>query len=165
MKRVLLDMNIYGRIVEKKQEEKMKELAEKRHDIVIYGFDIVRKELRDVSKEIRLERGKLRLVLLNLYGSLVKSRNYYTTTPIRRLADDYYEIYKQLGGKRSKKEMLNDFLIVACASIHELDIVVSEYNKTMLSDKSVKAYRIANGLRKYRTPDFINYEKFRRLFS
>ena len=165
MKRIILDTNIYGRIIEKKEEEKIKKLIEKRRDIILYGFDVVRKELRDVPKEVRVERRRLRLVLLALYDGLVRTHIYFTTSPIKQLTNEYYKVYKELGGKRSEKEMLNDFLIVACASIHELDIVVSEDNKTMLSDEAKKSYKIANSLRGYKMPDFIGYGEFRRLFS
>ncbi len=165
MKRIILDTNIYGRIVEKKEEEEVKELVEKHPEIIIYGYDIIRKELRDTSKRVRIERRSLRLILLGIYDKLTQKHTFYTTSAINRLADDYYKTYKELGGKRPLKEMQNDFLIVACASIHELDIVVSEDNKTMLVDDAIKSYRIVNGLQKYRTPKFINYLKFRRLFS
>jgi len=165
MKRVILDTNIYGRIVEKEQEEELSQFLEKRRDIIIYGFDVVRKELRNITNDVRLEKRLLRLLLLGLYDRLVKSHIYQTTEPIRQLAADYRKTYNELGGKKSEREMLNDFLIVACASIHQLDIVVSEDNKTMLSDEALKAYRIVNNLRKYKTPDFVGYEEFRRLFS
>lgn len=58
-----------------------------------------------------------------------------------------------------------NFLIVACASINELDIVVSEDNKTMLSEYAIRTYDTVNSLRSHRTPKFIHYEDFRRLFS
>ena len=45
-----------------------------------------------------------------------------------------------------------------------LDMIVSK-NKTMFSNEAVNAYKIVNGLKKYRMPEFISYEKFRRLFS
>ena len=61
--------------------------------------------------------------------------------------------------------MFNDFLIVACAAINELDIVVSEDNKTMLSEYAIKTYDTVNSLRYHKTPKFIRYDEFRRLFS
>ncbi|MBI4451344.1 hypothetical protein HY642_05190 [Candidatus Woesearchaeota archaeon] len=165
MKRMLFDTNIYGRIVGEKEEEKVKELLDKNHNIIIYGFDVVRKELRALSQEVISGRKRIRLVLLGLYDRLVKSHVYQTTSPMRQLVEDYYKTYKELGGKRSEKEMLNDFLIVACASLHELDVVVSEDNKTMLSVEALKAYKIVNNLRKYKTPVFLGYGDFKRLIS
>ncbi|MBI2172973.1 MAG: hypothetical protein HYT73_02050 [Candidatus Aenigmarchaeota archaeon] len=164
MKRVILDTNIYGRIVEIRQEEEITEIIGKKKYILIYGYDIVRKELRDVPSKRTIENKRLRLALLALYDRLVKSHIYFTTEPIRQLASDYHKAYKQLGGKESEKEMLNDFLIVACASIHELDIVVSDDTNTMLSKEALKSYKIVNTLRKYKLPDFIGFEKFRRSF-
>lgn len=165
MKRVILDTNIYGKIVERKEEEEMQKEIEKRKDIIIYGFDVVRKELRDLSGKTLMGRKKLRILLLTLYDRLVKARIYFTTSLVKQLAEDYYSTYRQIGGHKSKDKIFNDFLIVACASLHELDIVVSDDNKSMLSDEAVSAYKIVNNLRKYRIPEFIGYEKFRRLFS
>jgi len=84
---------------------------------------------------------------------------------MKELAKEYYKVYNELEGMRSSDEIMNDMLIVACGSIHELDIVVSEDRKTMSSEKCIKAYRIVNGLRKYKTPDFIGYDKFKMLIS
>ncbi|MBI2579321.1 MAG: PIN domain-containing protein [Candidatus Aenigmarchaeota archaeon] len=165
MKRIILDTNIYGRIIERNEENEIKELIEKRQDIVIYGFDIVRKELRNVSKTVRYEKKLIRLMLLGLYDKIVRFHTYPVTSAIKQLAEDYYKIYKELGGKESEKEILNDFMIVACATLHELDIVASEDNRTMLNEISLQSYRIANKLKEYKTPEFVGYEKFRRLFS
>ena len=164
MKRVLLDTNIYGRIVEKREEGEVKVLIEKRPDILGYGLDVVRKELRDVSKESR-EKRRLRITLLALYDGITKAHIYLTTAAIRQLACEYYKAYQRLGGTKTEKEIANDFLIVSCASIHEMDVVASENRKTMLSKEARMAYDIVNALRNYRTPVFTNYQQFRRLFS
>lgn len=165
MKRVLLDTNIYGRIVDKKEEDKIKELTERRKDTIIYGFDVVRKELRATSKKVRFGKKLVRIALLTLYDSLVEGHIYSTTSVVKQLAEDYYEAYRALGGKQAKSEMMNDFLIVACASLHEMDIVVSDDNNTMLSGQAIKAYHVVNALRKYRIPLFIDYESFGRLLA
>ena len=165
MKRVILDTNIYGRIIERKEAEEIREKLELKRDIIIYGFDVVRKELRVTSKKVRIEKKSLRLALLGIYDHLTQRHLMSTTSLIRNLADDYYETYKQLGGKYSKEELMNDFLIVACASIHELDIVVSDDNDTMLSENALRAYTIVNKLRKHRLPQFIGYDSFGRLLA
>ena len=163
MKRVILDTNIYGRIVERREEEEIQASLEKRKDIITYGFDVVRKELRDLSGETLI--GKLRILLLTLYDRIARTHIYFTTSLVKQLAEDYYSTYRQVGGHRSKDKIFNDFLIIACASLHELDIVVSDDNKTMFGDEAASAYKIVNNLRNYRMPEFISYEKFRRLFS
>ncbi len=126
MKRVILDTNIYGRIIERKEEEEIQRSLEKRKDVVICGFDAVRKELRDLSGETFIGKRKLRILLLTLYNRIARTHIYLTTS---------------------------------------LDIVVSEDNKTMFSNEAASAYRTVNNLKKYMMPEFIGYEKFRRLFS
>ena len=165
MKRVILDTNIYGLIVEKEHVEEVKELSRIRRDIVIYGFDIIRHELRNVSKNTFFRGHKLRVILLNLYDRMVKNHALQKTRLVENLASDYYSTYIKLFGYMPKERMFNDFLIVACASINELDIVVSEDNKTMLSEYAIKTYDTVNSLRTHKTPKFIRYEEFRRLFS
>ncbi|MBI2076323.1 MAG: hypothetical protein HYT72_03700 [Candidatus Aenigmarchaeota archaeon] len=165
MKRVILDTNIYGRIIERKEEEEIQNALRKRKDVIIYGFDVVRKELRGLSGESLIGRRKLRILLLTLYDTIARTHIFLTTSLINQLAEDYYSTYRHVGGNKSKDKIFNDFLIIACASLHELDIVVSEDNKTMFSNEATSAYRIVNNLRKYRMPEFISYQNFRRLFS
>ena len=165
MKRVILDTNIYGRMVEKREEERIRELIGKRPDIIIYGFDVVRKELRAASQQMRIDGKRLRLILLGIYDHLTERHMFDTTKLTKKLAEDYYAIYSRIGGIVSKNEIINDFLIVACASIHELDIVVSEDKETMLSTEALTAYDIVNRLKQYRLPAFINYETFGRLLT
>ena len=40
----------------------------------------------------------------------------------------------------------------------DMDIVVSEDEKTMLTENAIHAYRLVNGIFKTRTPQFIGYE-------
>jgi len=120
MKRVILDTNIYGRMVEKREEERIRELIGKRPDIIIYGFDVVRKELRAASQQMRIDGKRLRLILLGIYDHLTERHMFDTTKLTKKLAEDYYAIYSRIGGIVSKNEIINDFLIVACASIHQL---------------------------------------------
>ena len=167
MKRIILDTNIYGFILKLDEPEKVEELIAK-SDIRIYGIGVIRKELRNAPKKSTVyDRSKkavrnLRNSLLALYNTVTK-KEYDVSQKMTSLAAEYYTVYMEVGGKCMWEDMENDFIIIACASIHELDIVVSEDNNTMLSEESLKAYRIVNSLRKYRTPEFISYENFRRL--
>lgn len=163
MKRVILDTNIYGRIIERNEREVVESALSDKSDVIIYGFDVVRKELRGLSQNVRHRGTLVRLALLSLYDNIAKTHIFVTTSSVRALANEYYDIYSQLGGKGRKEDMMNDFLIVACASIHELDLVVSEDRRTMLHETAIKTYQIVNKLRKYRTPEFIGYDAFRRL--
>lgn len=162
MKRILLDTNIYEYITRYiSQEELRKILNDKK--IIIYGIDIVRKELRDIPKRINTSEIKnLRLTLLSLYDLMVGKHQYVITESVKEIADKYFIVYKSLDGKKKKPEIIMDFLIVACASINGLDLVVSEDNKTLLSDKSITAYKSVNSLEKIRTPAFIGFKKFKK---
>lgn len=115
MKRLILDTNIYGRIIERKERELVEKALTDKSDIVIYGFDVVRKELRNVSKNVRYGGVRVRLALLSLYDNIAKTHIYLTTSLVRT------------------------------------------------NENAMKTYKIVNKLRNYRTPDFINYDVFRRL--
>ena len=160
MKRIMLDTNIYGRLVAEK-EIGILILKIKSSDIKIYGFRIIKKELRDVPKNVKHEKRSLRIDLINLYSELVK-KSYLLDNDIKGLAEKYYFTYRKLGGIKNKREIINDFYIVACASIKELNLVVTEDQKTMLSEPALKAYDIVNNLTLNKTPEFINYSKFKR---
>ena len=160
MKRVLLDTNIYGLIVLDKDRLRITEKLSQGSGIKIYGSSAIRKELRDTPKGI-ISGINLRNDLLRLFDYLVGKRNYETTQEMNKMAGDYLAVYRKLGGKTQTNEIINDFLIVACATLHNLDIIVSEDRRTMLSDFAMKSYDIVNPISKRRTPAFIPYDKFK----
>jgi len=80
---------------------------------------------------------------------------------MEKLAEQYYGLYWDLGGTFPKSEMMNDFLIIACASLKNLDIVVSNDTKTMFHELAIKAYTSVNKINRLKLPDFIGYEKFK----
>jgi hypothetical protein len=161
MKRLLLDTNIYGLIVVDTERNTIHGRMHKNKEVLlIYGFSIIRNELRDVPKKIRQKGRKLRVDLLSTYDEFVK-KNYSLNKEISILAEDYFELYRQFGGSISKNKIINDFLIVACASLHDLDLVVSEDNHSMLTDNALRAYKNVNKIKELKLPDFISYEDFK----
>lgn len=84
---------------------------------------------------------------------------------LNKIADNYYKTYRSFGGSKSKNIMMNDFLIVACASKNNLDIVVSNDNITMLTENAVRAYNNINELIGLKTPKFINYKDFKEIIK
>ena len=98
--------------------------------------------------------------LLRLYDDLVK-KSYDLNSEMENLAGQYYELYQNLGGTFPKIEMMNDFLIIACASLKNLDVVVSHDTKTMFHELAIKAYTSVNKINNLRLPEFIGYEKFK----
>lgn len=159
MKRLLLDTNIYGELIFDGDFTKLKAAIPKKY--VIHGFKVVRDELRDLPKEIKVEGKNLRIGLLHIYDELTK-KSYGVTEEMAALADDYYVNYRQMGGSKSKDKIYNDFLIVACASSQQIDVVVSEDTKTMLVENALKAYNLVNNVEKMKTPNFIGYLEFKR---
>ena len=163
MKRVLLDTNIYGRMIETGNFELIRKLG--KHSflsigIVIYGSDLIRKELRATSKLVTHRGKKLRPLLLSLYDSLALNHSLSATAKMREIAAHYFRAYREFGGSIGNEELFNDFLIVAMASINALDIVYSDDSRTLASSAAIKAYKIVNGIYKLRTPNLEPYSEF-----
>ncbi|MBI5072388.1 hypothetical protein HZA99_01070 [Candidatus Woesearchaeota archaeon] len=162
MKRVLMDTNIYGRLIE---DPLFLEVFSKvvPHDFVVYGTPLIRKELREIPTSLKIEEKSKRNTALLTYDSFVRKDNHTLQINefIMLLAHKYFEEYKRQGGSFSLHELLSDFLLVACASLHKLDLVVSDDKRTMLSEKAKIAYSIINENQQFRTPSFYNYNNFK----
>ncbi len=52
-----------------------------------------------------------------------------------------------------------------CASVHNLDIVVSENRRSMCSDFALNSYDICNSISDKKAPNFVRYEKFKSMVS
>lgn|SRR3989338_1547412 len=141
MKRIILDTNIYGLIVIDKDRLKIINNILNDSEIKICGSGVIRKELRNTPKGL-VDGINLRNDLLRLFDQLTRY-SYEITPEMRKMAENYLIIYGKLGGRASKQDVMNDFLIVACASSHDMDIV--------------------NSLLKKKTPNFINYKNFREM--
>lgn len=138
-----MDTNIYGLLAKEPHIEKITEQIVHDPNFVIYGFPMVRKELRDIPKSERLGKLSARNLILSLYDKLTKSRYLYDSLEIQRLAMKFYNSYRNFGGIRSWQDtnIDVDFTIVACASIYKLDLVISDDSKTLLSKPALKSYR------------------------
>ena len=77
------------------------------------------------------------------------------------IAENYYKSYSEFGGSKPKESIIDDFRIVACASYHMIDIVVSSDEKSMLTENAVRAYKLVNSIAKKRTPNFIDFISFK----
>jgi hypothetical protein len=164
MRRILLDTSIYGRIIENLSSSALSESVKGtllKESVVIYGIDTIRKELRSVSIKTSISR-KARLRLLSAYDILTAEHTIMATEEMEELGAHYYSLYRELGGSLGKREMENDFLIVAAATIKEMDIVYSDDQRSMVSEAAMKSYTLVNGIRKYKTPRFENYASFMR---
>ena len=162
MKKVILDTNIYGRVLELKDYEFV--LSQK-SKVMVYGSVVIRKELRETDAGAMIDyeerQRKLRILLLTLYDSLVGEKNLGVTPAIERLAEQYFSVYKKLGGKASFPKIIEDFTIMATATLHNLELVYSEDKGTMRSEEARKAYLLVNDLHNLPTPLFRSYEEFK----
>ena len=101
-----------------------------------------------------------------MYDKITES--HFLSTRLK-LQIKYCNHYKNLGGGVYgwDTNIRVDFMIIACASFHGLDIVYSCDNKTMLNKKAKKAYEHINIKENLRSPYFLKYEdllkKFRNL--
>ena len=164
MKRIMIDTSIYEFVL-KYIEKSVLEVILLQKRMIFYGNGIIRKELREIPKSKKdivygNVRG-LRSALLQLYDLIVGKHHCQITKQMEELADKYFTVYRTLGGFAAKKEIINDFRIVACASLNNLDILVSEDTRTMLSEISINSYKTVNQLFGFKTPNFIKFNEFR----
>ena len=153
---------IYGKIIDDKLEEKAIEKMDiHKHDLTIYGMKLIRNEIKAAPKHSK-NVYNLRFALLKLYDTLIKDHELEIKPLARSLAALYYKSYRQNGGSISWKDMENDMLIVAEATINQLDIVASDDNRTMFSKPAKEAYYSVNKEHNFITPNFISYEEFKR---
>jgi predicted nucleic acid-binding protein len=163
-RRILLDTNIYGRLIDDDAFlEYLSSLVPK--TFVIYGSSLIRKELRDVSKNARKDGKSMRSAILSIYDYLVRKNHHSLEVNefILLLSHKYVEAYRDYKGGCSLNEMFSDLQIVASATLYKLDVVVSDDKRTMLGTKAKKAYEKINKNYNFRTPKFYTYNSFKQL--
>lgn len=159
MLRVIFDTNIYGKIIEENNFEEIATQIKNDEDFKVYGFQPIRKELRDTPTTSRLGRFNRRNVLLSVYDGITAGRYLEDALQIHRLAMKFYNAYRQFGGiyNWDKTNIDIDFTIVACATFYRLDLVVSDDSKTMLSKPALKAFKHISIREALRQPLFWKY--------
>ena len=158
MTSMLLDSSVYGEIaIDDKEEEILKALSDgcKYH---LCNFQLIRKELRGKKGK----KYKKRNAVLPLHDTLMRGKEYRENKEIENLSYEYYQAYKSEGGNLPFKKLKIDFKIIACASIKQIDIVVSKDKNTMMSPFAKKAYEKVNILRKLKTPQLWSYKYLRK---
>ncbi len=139
-RKVLLDSSAYSYFAAG-QEPELWTRMRSTEKCVFYGFDVIRRELANTPKWIVVGKKRFRDTLLEYYDSIGKNYSFRNNFMIESLAREYMLHYR--GGKPAQS-LLNDFLIVACASFHGMDIVVSEDRSTMVAKSALRAYREVN---------------------
>ncbi len=150
VEKAMVDTNVYQWLLEGKVGRLERLIEEGK--LVVFGCKIVRDELRNIPLDYTFEGKSLRNLLITTYDSLVGKRSFPVGSEIEALAEEYYCEY---GGNISKKDILSDFKIVATATIHRLDIIISEDERTMKSNYALAAYTKVNSTKMYPTPKLI----------
>ena len=164
MKRILLDTSVYGKLIEEDGVRRLVETRLKLNEYVVYGSQTIRKELRDTPRGKVVRNSQLRLLLLEVYDSFVRKQNHdLKLNPlVERLSGDYFKEYKKQRGSFSQHEMKNDFMIIATATIYNLDVVVSNDDKTMLSHICINVYKSVNKKYGLTNPILKHYQLFKK---
>ena len=97
MLRVIFDTNIYGNLIREENFLDIGNLIAKDPNFIVYGYPLVRKELRKVSKKTK-ESQRTRLLLIELYDRITGKHFLIHSLKIYGLAKKYYNYYKSLKG-------------------------------------------------------------------
>jgi len=161
MKRLMLDTNIFGLLVSDKDFHRMHSILENnKEELKIYGLNLIRQELKGAPR-IVIAGINIQASLLRAYSSFT-SNEYIIDERLKTIAEEYFKTYLNLGGGFTKEKLWNDFLIVACASVKDINIVVSEDNATMLNEIAKKSYELINKKEGLKLPGFIGYKLFKK---
>ncbi len=157
MLRVLFDTNIYGNLAEELDRQAIEDKIKVEKEFIIYNFPLIRNEIRSIPKTTKASR-RARILLLNMYDRLTGDHFLKNSIQITNLAKMYFDHYRNLGGIYGWDTNIKvDFMIVACASFHGLDIVYSDDQRTMIGKEALKAYKHINIKENLRTPYFLQY--------
>lgn len=164
MAKIIFDTNIYGRLI-KETDFDIKEIQFnliRDNKIHIYGIDCISEEIVSVSK---WKTEKLTEAILELY-KLLTQKEYICDSNIKKLAEEYFKLYKKLRGKKKWNMIKKDLYIVACATLKKADIIYSGDRESMdsrhpLGQLIFKVYDRINLFKGYRNPEFKSYDDLR----
>ena len=149
---ILIDTSIYISAAEDSSIEKMLEnISEK---CFIQSCDIVEREIRSSSEFLRQTGRKDASEKLKLIYEKIREGTIKTSERISNLAQEYHKEAFRLS-KSQHKDIKNDFLIVASASVAGVQKIMSFNRKTMASDMMINVYQLVNAGHKYKTPAFL----------
>ncbi len=162
---VLFDTNIYGKVVaDPNKAEVIRRIGTSR--LSVLNFSLIRQELRRTAKgKTHRRTAKLRPLLLTTYDQIVIANAIGISREVAHLADAYHVEYRQLRGHVGKKKIINDLRIIACASLHQCDLVASDDSHMMKTSKVLTACHVVNARRGLKSPRFITYDGLKRLIN
>ena len=161
MKRVLLDTNVYTALLKEGETGKSVVVQAAALGFRFYGFEEVRHELKSAPRMVVHFSENLRADLLRLYEEVI-AKEYSFEQKMMDLAVEYYNAYRSFGGGISHKDIITDFLIVACASLKQVDVVVSQDAGSMLNAYARRSYAEVNSKHDLAVPKLLTYESFKK---
>lgn len=168
-KTYILDTNVYGELLIEPNSDRLVKKIKTNKSFFIFGVDIIEQELSETPLHIKHKGEIAQKLLIELFETL--SDEIITITPLaKHLAEDYLKKSKELAKKHKiskkydEKNLIIDFQIIATASLNSVDIVVSSDKRTMLSELSQKVYSLINKINGLRTPELLEYKKFKEVY-
>lgn len=160
MNRVLFDTNIYGYLADEPDLVDLKSFLRNSNKLKVCGCSIVRKELRKNSNK------PIRDALLELYDFVTKGKDIDVQKKAVTLAKSFHKKAKEIGKEKVKswKEMEHDMLLIAAATLNNLDVVFSADERTMLGKYCVEAYQIISLQQGLRPPQLLTYKQLRKAY-
>lgn len=157
---ILVDTSIYIEAAERNEIESLLEILAERE--FIQSCDIIEREVLRAAEYLRKTNRKeigerLRAIYENFAKGTIK-----TTERVSSLANDYHRACSL--SKKQDRDIENDFLIVACASVAGIKAILSFNRKTMASEQAQLVYKKINDQKHLSIPDFITSENGLREF-
>lgn len=152
MKNILLDTNIYGLALEKKDVADIlifftNEKQKKEKEYIVLGSEIVYKEINaNPHREARTR--------LNELYQIVTSGEIRLTDNIKSLALEYFNECKN----KHVKITIEDCQIVASSCFANVGFIVTNNRKTMMNTKAIDIFSSITKKKRLRTPKFVGYE-------
>lgn len=148
---ILIDTSIYIAALEDVQLENM--LEQLSQSVFIQSCDVVEREIHRSSEFLRRSNRKEQGEALRLIYEKIRKGNISTTKRVIDLAQQYHHAANI--SKEKQKDIGNDFLIVASASVGGVKTILSLNRKTMASEEMRKVYGTVNTRNNYITPAFL----------
>ncbi|MBI5347539.1 MAG: PIN domain-containing protein [Candidatus Aenigmarchaeota archaeon] len=149
---ILIDTSVYiGAAEDSSIEKLLEDISEK---FFVQSCDIVEREINSSSEFLRRTDRKEESEKLKLIYEKIRKGTIRTSERISNLAQEYHKEAGRLS-KQQHKDIKNDFLIVASASVAGVKKVLSFNRKTMAAGSMVAVYQLVNGRYNYKTPAFL----------
>jgi len=163
--RVIFDTTIFGILAKEENSGEIQLKIKEDSDFKVFGVNAIRREIKNVNWESK----QIQKIILKIYEFLTE-KEYPVDQSIEELAKKYFYKYQEFGGKKDYQILKTDLLIVATATMKNMDIVVSSDRETMSKDhkageKFRKAYREINAVERYNNPDFWQYKELKLRFG